>query len=269
MTDNQEWVAESPRKTTYLQVTHRKLSRAGQDSFDADELAAEYYNFQERRGSSQSISRYNSCPQLVEMEESAQEPYEKTVDDINTNTCALNRELKCVVAQPPTNVALRRTYLDNGQISDTPTPPSTPKSRRSYMSSRDSLLSSPEKTFVAGSPFASPRLLLRKQMVHSFLSTGSSESLTDPKSPLEPSKKPPLSVENVHKFEELKSTEDKGHVTGGEAETGYLPNKAQKHGSADHGDTETVNKCESWLKTLHIVQNDRIKSRSHIQLPPI
>jgi len=49
----EDWYMDSPRKPHYLNVG-RKLSRAGEDSFDADDYAC---NLQERRGSSQSMSR--------------------------------------------------------------------------------------------------------------------------------------------------------------------------------------------------------------------
>lgn len=252
-------LTDSPRKRTHLQVT-RKLSRSGEDSFDTDDYANDYYNFQERRCSSQSISRYNSCPQLVEGDTDHSLPYEKTVDDINTNTGALDRELQCVVIQGPSPLFQRKVFYENGQVSDTPTPPSTPKSRRSIMSSRDSLLSSPDK------PFASPRLLLRKQLIKSALSRDSSFDSLNDKSPLEGSNKLPLSVENLSKFDEIKT--DEVEKSGKEGVEIQQKLRAKKMGHA-HDVSETVNKCESWLQNIHLAQTDKIKSRSHIQLPPI
>lgn len=258
-------LTDSPRKRTHLQVS-RKLSRSGEDSFDADDYANDYYNFQERRCSSQSISRYNSCPQLAEGDPENKLPYEVTVDDISTNTSALDRELKCVIIQGPSPLLQKKVFLENGQISDTPTPPSTPRSRRSLVSSRDSLLSSPDKPHVT-SPFASPRLLLRKQLIQSALSRDSSIDSLNDKSPNDATRKLPLSVENLSKFDEIKSDEqtvpqDKGSPDIQNKHRAKKPSHSQEV-------SETVNKCENWLQNINLAQRDKIKSRSHIQLPPI
>ena len=266
--DKHHRLSDSPRKrSTHLHVT-RKLSRSGEDSFDADDYANDYYNYQERRCSSQSISRYNSCPQLADGDSDHALPYETTMDDINTNTGALDRELQCVVIQGPSPLLQRRVFLENGQVSDTPTPPSTPKSRRSLMSSRDSILSSPDKPFVS-SPFASPRLLLRKQLIQSALSRDSSiDSLTD-KSPLEGSKKLPLSVENLNKFDEIKTDDPTAVGNKESSETHHKCRASKRQGGHSTDVTDTVNKCEHWLQNIHLTKTDKIKSRSHIQLPPI
>ncbi|XP_052773372.1 uncharacterized protein LOC128212129 [Mya arenaria] len=259
-------LTDSPRKTTYLDVT-RKLSRTGDDSFDADEYANAYYNFQDRRGSSQSISRYNSCPQLAEADAEIAESYERTVDDIDTNKSAIDREMHCVVVQGPSPLFRRRSYLENGEVSETPTPPSTPKSRRSIISSRDSLLSSPDKTFVS-SPLASPRLLLRKQLVQSALSRDSSIDSLNDKVTVDCSKKLPLSRDNLNKFDEIKANETETTCSGKDVirKQGSV---RIKRASGQPDGVESVNKCETWLQTLHIAQHDKVKSRSHIQLPPI
>ncbi|XP_045191228.2 uncharacterized protein LOC123548064 [Mercenaria mercenaria] len=255
---------ESPRKLSHLQVA-RKLSRGADDIFDTDEYANEYYNYQDRRSSSQSISRYNSCPQLLDQEpETRNESYEQTTDDINTGSSVPYLERQCVFVQGPSPVLQRKLYVENGQVSETPTPPSTPKSRRSGFSSRESLLSSPDKTFT--SPFTSPRLLLRKQLIQSALSRDSSiDSLTD-KSVGEPDKKVPLSVENLNRFDDLKSKDEA--LKSPKEEKGKV-HKVRGRRSIQPEVSDTVNKCENWLQTLQIVQTDRIKSRSNIQLPPI
>lgn len=258
--------ADSPRKLTHLQVA-RKLSRGADDSFDADEYANEYYNYQDRRSSGQSISRFNSCPQLAEQDtDSRRESYEQTTDDIYTGSNARSRELQCVFIQGPSPLLQRKSFLENGQVSDTPTPPSTPKSRRSAFSSRDSLLSSPDKTYVT-SPFASPRLLLRKQQIKSALSRDSSaDSLTD-KFIGDTKKQLPLSVGNLNKFEEIKS---KDEILKSPNDDERLSKLHRPRGRSIQPEmSDTVNKCENWLQTLNIVQTDRIKSRSNIQLPPI
>lgn len=258
---------DSQRTVTHLQV-NRKLSRTGDESFDIDEYANEYYNYQDRRSSSQSISRFNSCPQLVDVEQqnqtSTKEIYEQTSDDIQTGSSNFTFEERRVFVQRPSPVFSKRELLENGQTSETPTPPSTPKSRRSQLSSRDSLLSSPEKTYVT-SPFASPRLLLRKQLMQSALSRDSSiDSLTE-KSVGENGKKVPLSVENLNKFDDIKLQEE---VPKSPKEEN---SKLQKRRGSRRGiqPEDNVNKCETWLQSLQIAQTDRIKSRSNIQLPPI
>ena len=253
-------LTDSPRKPTHLQVS-RKLSRGGDDDDDIYDME-EYYNLQERRGSSQSMSRYNSCPQLADVEEDLQECFEKTVDDINTNVGALSHDLTYTGTTHSRSPLLqRKQYLENGQVSDTPTPPSTPKSRRSIISSRDSLLSSPDKTFVSTSPFASPRLLLRKQMQLSALGRDSSE---DSLSELNV-KQAELSVENVNRFAEIQSGDDIQKVKS-DGRKAKAPVVTVTH---HVGERDTLNKCENWLQTLNIAKQDRIKSRSHIQLPPI
>lgn len=255
---------ESPRKLSHLQVS-RKLSRGGDDSLDVDEYAKEYYNSQDRRSSSQSISRFNSCPQLDQEAETHSESYEHTTDDINTGYTGRYTEHQCVIVQGPSPLLQRKVYLENGEMSDTPTPPSTPKSRRSAFSSRESLLSSPDKTYVP-SPFTSPRLLLRKQLIQSALSRDSSvESLTE-KSAGDTAKKVPLSVENLNRFDEIKSKDESVKIPKEESEKSHKPRGRR---SIQPEISDTVNKCENWLQSLQIVQTDRIKSRSNIQLPPI
>ncbi|XP_052249870.1 uncharacterized protein LOC127857510 isoform X2 [Dreissena polymorpha] len=258
-------LTDSPRKITHLQVT-RKLSRGGGDSVDADEYASEYYNFQDRRGSSQSITRYNSCPQLAEGDSEHTESYERTVDDINTNTSALNRDMHCVIIQGPSPLFNRKGLRENGQVSDTPTPPSTPKSRRSVVSSRDSLLSSPDKLCVT-SPIASPRLLLRKQLIRSALSRDSSVDSLKDQSPVDNQKKIPLSVENLSKFDEIKTGDEPINTIVGQ--TVRIGSVRSRKMSQTIEASESLSKCENWLQTLNIAQTDKVKSRSHIQLPPI
>lgn len=257
-------IKDTPRISTHLHV-NRKLSRADDEPFDVDEYANEYYNFQERRSSSQSISRFNSCPQLAEQNQTLSgESYEQTTDDIKTGTNKIiYDDERRVFVQGPSPVFDRRSVFENGRTSDTPTPPSTPKSRRSQFSSRDSLLSSPDKAIIT-SPFASPRLLLRKQLIQSALSRDSSiDSLTDKSNG--DNKKVPLSVENLSKFEDIKPLDDA--IKSPKDETHQL----QKRRGSRRGiqPEDNVNKCENWLQTLHIAQTDRIKSRSNIQLPPI
>ncbi|KAH3708486.1 hypothetical protein DPMN_067938 [Dreissena polymorpha] len=254
-------LTDSPCKRTHLHVT-RKLSRSGDDSVDADEYAREYYNFQDRRGSSQSISRYNSCPQLAEGDSEHTESYERTVDDINTNTSALNRDMHCVIVQGPSPpLFIRKGLRENGQVSDTPAPPSTPKSRRSVVSSHNSILSSPDKICVT-SPIASPRLLLRKQLIQSALSRDSSfDSLKD-QSPVHHQKKIPLSVENLSKFDEIKTGDEPINTIVGQ--TVRIGSVRSRKMSQTIEAAESLSKCENWLQTLNIAQTDKIKSKSHI-----
>ncbi|KAL4232416.1 hypothetical protein ACF0H5_009984 [Mactra antiquata] len=255
--------ASSPRKMSHLHVI-RKMSRTGDDSFDTDEYANECYNFQDRRCSNQSMSRFNSCPQLADQDSEIRiESFERTADDINTSSNKLSHEQQLSFIKGSSPLMRKKVFQENGQISDTPTPPSTPKSRRSCYSSHDSLLTSPEKTSMT-SPFTSPRLLLRKQLKQSALSRDSSvDSFTD-KSLDEPAL--PLSVENLNKFVEIKES-DESLKSPKEESIKMSRRKSRK--SITPEVTDTVNKCENWLQTLQIAQTDRVKSRSNIQLPPI
>lgn len=261
--DDTQKYANSPRKMSHLHVM-RKLSRTGDDSFDADEYANESYNFQDRRCSNQSMSRFNSCPQLADQDiDIRPESYERTADDINTNSNSHTHERQHVFIQGPSPLMRKKVFPENGQISDTPTPPSTPKSRRSGFSSRDSLLMSPEKTGMT-SPFMSPRLLLRKQLKQSALSRDSSTDSITEQSFDEP--RLPLSVDNLNKFEDIKKSEES--LRSPTDETIQIPRRKSRK-SITPEITDTVNKCENWLQTLQIAQTDRVKSRSNIQLPPI
>jgi len=209
--------------------------------------------------------RYSSCPQLAEVDTELQETFERTVDDISTNKCSVDRESR-VLIQGPSPLLQKRGYLDNGQVSDTPTPPSSPKSRRSYMSSRDSLLSSPEKTFVS-SPLASPRLLLRGQIVKNEINIESSIDNANAKQAGHTSETLPLNVENVSKLLNLPGCEESKQISD---ITDVKPGTDRKRRpTLTQEASESLNKCETWLQGLHITPADKIKSRSHIQLPPI
>jgi hypothetical protein len=42
-----------------------------------------------------------------------------------------------------------------------------------------------------------------------------------------------------------------------------------ERGPRYHGDADSMDKCARWLQSLKMTSSDRLKSRSHIQLPPI
>lgn len=202
-----------------------------------------------RRGSNVSLSRFRSCPQLLD-ELNTQHPqrFEQTTDDSCTYV------LKQASAFAPLTDT-RQFYEHNGQIgSETPTPPSSPKSRRSLISLKES-----QSTGANQSPTSTPRLLRRSCLHRSSLSRGSSAD-----------------SQNGSRNNSIVLTEDsiRRHDVNTDLSQTLVVHQDKKldsiklkhvHGHSD----ETQLKCEQWLQTLSVSKPDKIKSRSHIQLPPI
>ncbi|CAL1549130.1 unnamed protein product [Lymnaea stagnalis] len=175
----------------------------------------------------------------------------------------------------------------------TPTPPSTPGSKR-----RDPMTTSYNSRSNGASPSSTPKLSRRfDTRTYSGDSQGividcsgggggaSSAGL-------------PLKEENLQRLEELcgrdsaghrhlpgdechnehcteddrvSDTEDGGssmHVSGRLAHRHHHQHHQNHYHPGSAGD-DSVDKCNRWLQSLKLNKSDKIKSRSHIQLPPI
>lgn len=231
-----------------------------------------------RRGSNVSLSRYRSCPQLLDelnINQSHIQSFEVTADDST-------RARQPLSPQSPAPLIRRHFQFDQNGLpgSATPTPPSTPRSRRSVHSQKDS----PSTPIQGLSPVSTPRLLTRKRLSRPSLSRDSSGDsqndgvFTDPRNNFT---HVPFNEENVKRHEQLSSAVvDTGPLRQGVGE--IIPARAvhrklsQQHTylgpSVVSGDPSTEcsqDKCEKWLQSFHLSKPEKIKSRSHIQLPPV
>ncbi|KAK7508556.1 hypothetical protein BaRGS_00000122 [Batillaria attramentaria] len=222
-----------------------------------------------RRPSTASLSRFRSCPQLSSADTHAQ-------DSPGSDDHPFGAEL-CVTGHHPGQGSPRahqKFQRDEGGAaggrSQTPTPPSTPGSRRSHVSLEKSLgpggkgenASGPASKLVgrarmehalfgrtastdhdSGFRFASDDNYLRADIEQSS-ERGSrlSEFFEEP---------PDISIDD-----RLTATEDGASTPAGAADRRF------------HAD-ESMDKCARWLQSLKMTSSDRLKSRSHIQLPPI
>ncbi|XP_060069480.1 uncharacterized protein LOC132549559 [Ylistrum balloti] len=241
-----------------------------------------------RRGSNVSLSRYRSCPQLLDelnVSKGQIQSFETTVDD----SARLGNKLS-----PQSPVPLMRKHFQfdqNGMPgSATPTPPSTPRSRRSVHSQRDS----PSTPVQGSSPMSTPRLLHRPHLSRPSLSRDSSaDSQNDSRNGFISDSKNnfthvPFTDDVTRRQEHASSTTvtaspqrpgmargDGTGTTEGTGLGGHRKLSAQLNylgPSIISGDPSTEcnqDKCEKWLQSLHLSKPDKIKSRSHIQLPPI
>ncbi|XP_069139060.1 uncharacterized protein [Argopecten irradians] len=240
-----------------------------------------------RRGSNVSLSRYRSCPQLLdEINKGQVQSFETTVDD---SQAGLGTKLS---PQSPVPLMRRQFQFDQNGMpgSATPTPPSTPRSRMSVHSQRDS----PSTPVQGSSPVSTPRLIHRPHLSRPSLSRDSSaESQNDSRNGFISDSKNnfahvPLSEDVTRRHEHGSSTTvtaspqrpgvARGDGTGTADVTGSglhrkLSTQLNYLGpSVISGDPSTEcnqDKCEKWLQSLHLSKPDKIKSRSHIQLPPV
>lgn len=207
-----------------------------------------------RRGSNVSLSRYRSCPQLLDdIDVQQAQSFEHTTDD----SCSQLRKQ----SSPFSPLGETKFFSQNGQVgSDTPTPPSSPKSRRSMLSLKES-----QSNGANMSPTSTPRLLRRGYLQRSSASRESSAD-TESQSGSRPSSIH-LTEDNIRQHD---VSSDLSQILIAHPDK-KLDTKLLKHKHVHgHGHPEdTQLKCEQWLQTLHVTKPDKIKSRSHIQLPPI
>ncbi|KAL8622385.1 hypothetical protein ACOMHN_041713 [Nucella lapillus] len=236
---------------------------------DSDDEPLDERDGGSRRPSTASLSRFRSCPQLSSADTHAQ-------DSPGSDDHGLGAEL-CVGSVQFTHGSPRpRQRYHRDDLSQTPTPPSTPGSRRSHTSIKDAPSSSAAGKGGGGGvdsaavAAALPRALGRARREHAFL--GRTCSTDTPafqfyddnhlRSDDQQSGSRPLSEFNEEPPEvsidgRLTSTED-GALTPLGRERVY-----------HHTDQDSMDKCARWLQSLKMTSGDRLKSRSHIQLPPI
>ncbi|CAC5400837.1 unnamed protein product [Mytilus coruscus] len=205
-----------------------------------------------RRGSNVSLSRFRSCPQLLDEVENQQrsQRFEQTTDDSCTH---ILKQLS-----PFSPIGDTKFFEQNGRVgSETPTPPSSPKSRKSLLSLRES-----QSTGANQSPTSTPRLLRRSYIQRSSLSRGSSADSPSGSRTNSIS----LTEENIRHHE---VNADLSQMIIAHPDKKIDSKTLIKHKHIHGHSDETQIKCEQWLQTLNVSKPDKIKSRSHIQLPPI
>ncbi|XP_048745865.1 uncharacterized protein LOC125658606 [Ostrea edulis] len=242
-----------------------------------DYLSDEEQDFSDtnRRGSNVSLSRVRSCPQLLEEYDGRQieQSFENIVDDNisapGIQDCRSPRSP--MVAQ---GFQFQSTCLTPG--SATPTPPSSPESQRSSLSQRGI----PDTPVQNNSPITTPKIRRGSYSWRANISQGSSvESLDNDRNipNVKNNIKTALNSENLQKHERLSMTAQHNLNTSDNKcydtlQPGLVCDKNIRPKSTSpqsQGEGELQSKCEMWLQTLNISQGDKIKSRSHIQLPPI
>lgn len=218
-----------------------------------------------RRPSTASLSRFRSCPQLSSADSHGQ-------DSPGSDEHPFGAEL-CVGSHHPGHGSPRarqRVRQDEssaaGGRSQTPTPPSTPGSRRSHVSMEKSLGTRGE--LPSGS-----KLVGRARLEHALLGRTAS---TDHDPGLRFSVDDNFLRADVDRSSERGSRlseffEEPPDISIDDRMTATEDGASTPAGGADrrfHAD-ESMDKCARWLQSLKMTSSDRLKSRSHIQLPPI
>ncbi|BFY99013.1 hypothetical protein BsWGS_02053 [Bradybaena similaris] len=238
-----------------------------------------------RRPSNVSLSRIRSCPQLAVLinndQDSPSDMAPMTDDQGNIlYMCPALRNHLCVDIAEPDSGGIRST-------ASTPTPPSTPISRRNYVISSSCISKSKTHSSEAVPPFAP--LLHVQHKPNSVLETTnlSIDSRTEHLNGWVP-----LGNENLQHCDRchvVNSGSSKDfHFHGlsqhqlddenaSDADDGSSTHTNERFPSpADHHhyhndfhvalDDDSIEKCNRWLKGLRIRAVDKVKSRSHIQL---
>lgn len=266
------WIIMASKRNVPKQLKKRNLDVADFHSDEEDDFCD-----MNRRGSNVSLSRVRSCPQLLEEQDGRhiKQSFENIVDD-NVSAPMIQ---DCRSPRSPMVVQgfqFEPTCVTPG--SATPTPPSSPGSQRSCLSQKDT----PSTPVQNSSPITTPKIRRGSYSWRANISRGSStESLDDEQ--VVPNVKidlhSPLICENLQKHDRLSlnpqqnvSKEDTKYYEALQA--GLVCDKphhvkAISPQGQGQNDGELHSKCEMWLQTLNISQGDKIKSRSHIQLPPL
>ncbi|KAK7109996.1 uncharacterized protein [Littorina saxatilis] len=219
-----------------------------------------------RRPSTASLSRFRSCPQLSSADTHGQDSPGSDDMGMGSELCVNNAHF----TQGSPRSRERQRHRDDTERSQTPTPPSTPGSRRSHMTMKEALAKGAGGESGA---YATSKALSRARLEHALLGRAASTD-ADPALRLmdenflrsegdtgsergsrhlsEFFEEPPdISID-----ERMTATED-GASTPGGAQRRY------------QGDQDSMDKCARWLQGVKMTSRDRLKSRSHIQLPPI
>ncbi|XP_059146081.1 uncharacterized protein LOC131933317 [Physella acuta] len=258
---------------------------------DADDDINDRNGAGQRRPSTASLSRFRSCPQLASVMNASQ-------DSPGSDMAPMTDHDGNIIHTAPTvrnSLYVDLPRLESGSLrsaAGTPTPPSTPGSKR-----RDPMTSSYNSRSNGASPSSTPKLSRRFE---TRTSSDDSQGMTFECG----AAALPLKEENLLRLEELCGREslrfphfddtpdhagddvsdtDDGssmHVSGRLAHRHPHPHHRQHHQhqmnhqhQPNHypqppGD-DSVDKCSRWLQSLKLNKSDKIKSRSHIQLPPI
>ncbi|XP_076460389.1 uncharacterized protein LOC143293424 [Babylonia areolata] len=238
-----------------------------------------------RRPSTASLSRFRSCPQLSSADTHGQESPSSDDHGLGPELCVGGAHFTHGSPRP----RLRLHNKDDpvgGARSQTPTPPSTPGSRRSHTSIKDAASGGggggAAKGTDSSTAVAVNKAVGRTRREHALLGrtcstdnaaflpsssqhedghwrsddhSGSrlmSEFMDEP---------PEVSIDG-----RLTATEDGASTPlggGGGGERGGF------HHPHHHTDQDSMDKCARWLQSLKMTSGDRLKSRSQIQLPPI
>ncbi|KAL3863393.1 hypothetical protein ACJMK2_005150 [Sinanodonta woodiana] len=260
-----------PEKPTNLPLEETVYERTHETLTEERAVNIKAMVSESRRGSNASLTRHNSLPYLMDNDLSTDHSFEDTKDDIRAPFIKYDPNMLSPYSVSP--VIHRRMYNNSPNCpSANPTPPSSPRSRRSVLSVRES--PSTDKPFTT-STFSTPKLLRRRQNLQNSLSIESSnDSLDKGKQRYDIDGKIviPLSEENVESLE--KNIDQNVDMAAGDnletmdtLDASYQPCFEFSNDNDNHSDV--TEKCERWLRTLQITRMDKIKSVSYTHLPPI
>lgn len=241
---------------------------------DSDDDGMEDAARSARRPSTASLSRFRSCPQLCSADAHGQDSLENDEQDMGVDI-GMGMQHSSTASPRARQRVVRDDNMAVGR-SETPTPPSTPGSRRSHLSLKESLASGARGP--GGGTTSSPGGAMRPSgraradlallgRVHSTDSPpfeGSFRQLDDNHLRPDEQESERWSRHASEFIEEPPEISIDDRMTATEDGTANLTDGECRY----HAD-DSMDKCARWLQSLKMSSSDRLKSRSHIQLPPI
>ncbi|XP_050396960.1 uncharacterized protein LOC126815389 isoform X2 [Patella vulgata] len=227
--------------------------------YEEDEMYGPEAGNSSRRPSTSSLSRYRSCPQLASALSKPDSPGSDllTIDEPSTDDISPN---------------ISRTFQSpDSDRSCTPTPPSSPGSRRSDTSK--SIPGNTTPSWDPSSPSSTPKLHRRARKEHKYDRIASTES-----APREINLRLPLREDTSSRFDRRRERDSKTfsdlYDSPPDVSIDYRVSETSdddsiKYHGQNHLPDDGRDKCERWLQTLKLSNADRIKSRSQMQLPPM
>lgn len=245
----------------------------------------------ERRPSTASLSRFRSCPQLSSAD--GHLPDSPESDDLGLGPELLVTHVHFTHGSPRHRQPRQLHQEEQGEgCSQTPTPPSSPTgSRRSHVSLKEALCGGGGGGGGGGAgaydgavTTTPPRAVGHAKLGHSRLGRTVSQDSPSNQVPLRSqddfllhhnhlraaagdqfSDRGSRTVSEIFDEPPDIGIEDRMTSTGDDGASTPLGEREPRF----HGDPDSMDKCARWLQSLKMTAGDRLKSRSHIQLPPI
>ncbi|XP_076439742.1 uncharacterized protein LOC143279557 [Babylonia areolata] len=230
-----------------------------------------------RRPSTASLSRFRSCPQLSSADTHTQDSPESEEYGLGAELCVGSVHF----TQGSPRIAPRR-QKDGGDAPDRAQSPSSSDSDQNHDGIKptgESSRARGKRSMDTAAAAVLPRAVGRSRLDH--IGLGRTTSIDSPFNEaavrfFEDSHHPrseELGSERGSRplsqfFEEPPELSLDGRLTVTEDGTSVLLGGGERTGSY-HPDQDSIDKCARWLQSLKMTSGDRLKSRSHVQLPPI